>query len=189
MKETFYCRLQTVVLSQLCVVYAIICEGRRGSVLIRAVKWQQYGRLLTSVKAKLIEWCTQGCVCGGVGAGVTVELWSPAETQTQKTGHKKHFYFTWPVISSIFSACGLQPERVFSPSFKSIWRFMHLKKREPAWCWLSGAQNYHFSQWGHQNKGLSFSFCHVCILNINTHDPLRKSKTYKILIIEYWNKT
>ncbi|KAG7508091.1 hypothetical protein JOB18_002720 [Solea senegalensis] len=38
MKEPFYCRLQTVVLRQHCVVYAVICEGCRGSVLIRVVK-------------------------------------------------------------------------------------------------------------------------------------------------------
>lgn len=65
MKETFYCRLQTAVLSQLCVVYAIICEGRRGLVLIRAVKWRRSGRLLTSAEAKFIERSTKGV--GGYG--------------------------------------------------------------------------------------------------------------------------
>lgn len=65
MKETFYCRLQTAVLSQLCVVYAIICEGRRGLVLIRAVKWRRSGRLLTSAEAKFIERSTKGG--GGYG--------------------------------------------------------------------------------------------------------------------------
>lgn len=39
MKEPFYCRLQTVVLSQPCVAYTVICEGCRGLVLIRSVKW------------------------------------------------------------------------------------------------------------------------------------------------------
>lgn len=55
MKETFYCRLQTAALSQLRVVHAIICEGRRGLVLIRAVKWRRSDRLLTSVEAEFIE--------------------------------------------------------------------------------------------------------------------------------------
>lgn len=55
MKETFYCRLQTAALSQLCVVHAIICEGRRGLVLIRAVKWRRSDRLLTSVEAEFTE--------------------------------------------------------------------------------------------------------------------------------------
>lgn len=115
MKETFYCRLQTAVLSQLCVVYAIICEGRRGLVLIRAVKWQRSGRLLTSVEAKFIERCTKR------GWGwVTADLWSPAETQTQKGGCEKHFYFTWPVIDSRFSLGSLQTLAACKPTVGSV---------------------------------------------------------------------
>lgn len=58
MKEPFYCRLQTVVLSQPCVVYAVICEGCRGLVLIRAVKWQWSDSLPVSIEAEFTEWCT-----------------------------------------------------------------------------------------------------------------------------------
>lgn len=55
-----------------------------------------------------------------VGGGIMAVLWLPAEMQTQKRGCKKHFCFTWPVISSKFSlrslklrwtACGFQTNR------------------------------------------------------------------------------
>lgn len=117
MKETFYCRLQTAVSSQLCVVYAIICEGRRGLVLIRAVKWRRSGRLLTSAEAKFIERCTKGELGGW---GVTADLWSPAETQTQKGGCKKHIYFTWPVIGSKFSLGSQQMLAACKPTVGSV---------------------------------------------------------------------
>ncbi len=55
MKEPFYCRLQTVVSSQPCVVHAVICEGCRGLVLIRAMKWQRSDRLPVSIEAEFIE--------------------------------------------------------------------------------------------------------------------------------------
>lgn len=44
-----------------------------------------------------------------LGGGIMAELWLPAEKQTQKRGCKKHFHFTWPVISSKFSLCSQKP--------------------------------------------------------------------------------
>lgn len=82
------------------------------------------------------------CVCGWKegGRGFTVALWSPTEIQTQKRGYKMHFYFTWAAISSKFSACGLQAEHVFSPSFKSIW-CLQTRERELG----AGFQEHRFS--------------------------------------------
>lgn len=123
-----------------------------------------------------IHWVmhTRVCVCAW---GVTVELWSPAETQTQKRGHKKHFYFTWPVISSKYSACGLQTERVFSLSVKSIWRFTRLKRESELG---AGFQEHRIILSLGEDTRIQVRVSHffVCILNIHTWHMI-KCKTYK----------
>lgn len=130
MKEPFYCRLQTVVLSQPCAVHAVICEWCRGLVLIRAVKWQRS----VSTEADFTEWCTHWE--GDYGRALAAR-WD-ANT---KGGCEKHFHFTWLVISSTFSLCFLGLGWTAGSSKLTV-------------CWSptigespSGAWNCYFSLW------------------------------------------
>lgn len=160
MKEPFYCRLQTVVLSQARVAHAVICEGCRGLVLIRAVKRQGPARPPVSIEAEFTEWCTRWE--GDYGQGPTTHRDASAKERMLK-----HFDFARPVVSSTFSPCPLKTavSCLWLSNSLHIWSRCRMKltlcpskwescsNTQPQ-CWLSGARDYdslsdgNFYSWG-----------------------------------------
>lgn len=150
MKEPFYCRLLTCLELTRCGVRCNLLRVQ-SLVLIKAVKWSD--RLPVSVEAEFTEWYTHWE--GDYGRALAAR-WDAA----QKRGCKKHFNFTWPVISSTISlrslksgwtACGFQTNRMLEYKHQMEMTLCACKWETCLYIqpqrWPSGAWHYYLSQW------------------------------------------